>query len=147
MYEAGQYATVQIDGRSATLFADRDLQQTNIEFRGILTFTRTLSLQFFFQTLWARGTYVEYRALESPTTFRPVPVPGGLYDFNQTSLNANVLLRWEYLPGSAVYLVWTQARYGETGEYRRGFADSFQDAFLLPHDDVVMLKVNYWLGW
>jgi hypothetical protein len=147
VFEAGHYATVQIDGRSATLFADRDLQQTNIEFRGILTFTRTLSLQFFFQTLWARGTYAEYRALESPTSFRPFAVPDGLYDFNQTSLNANVLLRWEYLPGSAVYLVWTQARYGNTGDPDRGFADSFQDAFLLPHDDVVMVKVNYWLGW
>ena len=36
------------------------------------------------------------------------------------TVNANVLLRWEYLPGSTMYLVWTQARYGDNGLYGLG---------------------------
>jgi hypothetical protein len=147
VYEGGRYALAAVNGRPATLFADRDLQQMNIEFRGTLTFTRDLSLQFFLQTLLARGRHSGYRALTGPAAFEPVNLPPASYDFNQTSLNANVLLRWEYLPGSTVYLVWTQARYGATGVYTRDFGESLRQTFLLPHDDLVMLKVNYWLGW
>jgi len=147
VYSGGQYATVTVDQLPRTLFADRDLQQVNVELRGTLTFTRTLSLQFFLQTLFARAKYQDYRALQSSTTFVPVPDPVPPYDFNQSSLNANVLLRWEYLPGSTVYLVWTQERFGAIAEYARDFGETFHDTFLLPHDDVVMLKVNYWLGW
>lgn len=147
VYEGGRYALATVNGRPATLFADRDLQQMNIEFRGTLTFTRSLSLQFFLQTLLARGRHGGYRALTGPAAFEPVNLPPASYDLNQTSLNANVLLRWEYLPGSTVYLVWTQARYGVTGVYARDFGESLRQTFLLPHDDLVMLKVNYWLGW
>jgi hypothetical protein len=65
-------------------------------------------------------------------------------DFNEAILNANVLLRWEYIPGSTLYLVWTQARSGDSGDYSSGFGPRFRDTFALPHEDVLVLKVSYW---
>jgi hypothetical protein len=118
----------------------------DLAFRGIITFTRTLSLQFTTQVLIARGAYRNTRRLVDATSFEPEPIPEGQDDFNTTTLNANVLLRWEYLPGSTAYLVWTQQRYGDSGNADTGLKQRFWDTFELPHDDVVLLKVSYWLS-
>jgi hypothetical protein len=73
----------------------------------------------------------------------------GLGDFNFRQLRSNVVLRWEYLPGSTAFLIWshgqtdfeTEGRFG-TGGLSRGLSGLF-DA---PSEDVVMIKVNYWVG-
>jgi Domain of unknown function (DUF5916) len=129
----------------SSLFADRDIDELDLELRGILTFTRTLTLQFYTQMLLARGKYVHYRRLMGDALFAS-DVPSALdYDFNQGTFNANVLLRWEFVPGSALYLVWTQSRAGDSGWYQTGFGSRFGEVFALPHEDVLFLKVSYWL--
>jgi hypothetical protein len=128
-----------------SLFADRDVDELDLELRGILTFTRNLTLQFYTQMLLARGNYANYRRLTGSTTFAYDVTPTPDYNFNQGTFNANVLLRWEFMPGSALYLVWTQSRAGDSGQYQTGFSDRFEEVFALPHEDVVFLKVSYWL--
>ena len=141
----GRVASVSIGGETYSLFADRDLDEIDLELRGTLTFTRTLSLQFFLQTLIARGKYENYRALVSSTGFNSAIGTPPDYDFNQAVFNGNVLLRWEYLPGSTLYLVWTQSRYGDSGLPGTGYRERFRELFALPHEDVVYVKVSYWL--
>lgn len=67
-------------------------------------------------------------------------------DFNLRSLIGNAVIRWEYRPGSTVFLVWQhrQSAWANTGNFdlNRDLAGLW-DA---PSDDVFMLKVNYWLG-
>ncbi|MEX1275313.1 MAG: DUF5916 domain-containing protein, partial [Bacteroidota bacterium] len=81
-------------------------------------------------------------------TFTPVgPAYNNLnFNFNRLSLNSNLVLRWEYLPGSTVYLVWSQARSGEHGLYGTSFGDDFRDTFQLPLENVLLLKVSYWMS-
>jgi hypothetical protein len=141
----GEVATVPVGGSVYSLFADRNLDETDLGLRGTVTFTRKLSLQFFFQVLIARGDHQNYRALIPDGGFDPAIGSVPSYDFNQGIFNANVLLRWEYLPGSSLYLVWTQERYGDSGMYETSFRDRFGEIFALPHDDVLFLKVSYWL--
>lgn len=67
-------------------------------------------------------------------------------DFNVRSLIGNAVLRWEYRPGSRIFLVWQrhQARRSPIGDFAIG-----RDASSLariPADDVFMIKVDYWLG-
>jgi hypothetical protein len=66
-------------------------------------------------------------------------------DFNYLSLRGNAVLRWEYLPGSTVYLVWTQSRedFGSTGDFYLG--RSMDHLFNVKPDNIFMLKVTYWL--
>jgi hypothetical protein len=130
-----------------SVFGSRDVDQLDLELRGIVTFTRDLSLQFFSQVFLARGKYSEYKRLlptSDLTPYAPQPDFAGA-DFNLVMFNANVLLRWEYLPGSTLYLVWTQERADDSGLYTSGFNRRFSDAFTLPHQDVLLLKVSYWL--
>jgi hypothetical protein len=67
-------------------------------------------------------------------------------DFNVVSLRGNAVLRWEYRPGSTLFLVWQQRRYD-----RRAFGDfdfdrDRNDMLGLHPDNVFIIKVNYWLG-
>ena len=66
--------------------------------------------------------------------------------FTFRSLRGNAVLRWEYRPGSTIFLVWT--RNGAT-QVPRGQIDFGTDANALfqgPSENIFMVKVNYWLG-
>jgi hypothetical protein len=66
--------------------------------------------------------------------------------FTLRSLRGNALLRWEYLPGSTLYLVWTRS---SASELTRGTLDFGSDARALfrgPAENIFLIKVNYWLG-
>ncbi|MBI4427983.1 MAG: carbohydrate binding family 9 domain-containing protein [Ignavibacteriales bacterium] len=67
-------------------------------------------------------------------------------DFNFTSLRGNSVLRWEYRPGSTIYLVWTQSRseYDGDGEFR--FRRSFNRLFSTKPDNIFMVKFTYWFN-
>ena len=66
-------------------------------------------------------------------------------DFNYMSLRGNAVLRWEYLPGSTLYLVWTQSRqdYEAAGDFR--FGKSLNNLLGVKPDNIFMLKISYWL--
>ena len=132
-----------------SVFGDRDLDEIDMGLRGIVTFTRSLSLQWFVQVLLARGQYGNYQRAATSTSLVPYDYASNpafsSHDFNESTLNANLLLRWEYVPGSTFYLVWTQARYGESGNYDQKFGETFKETFSLPMENVLMAKVSYLL--
>jgi hypothetical protein len=67
-------------------------------------------------------------------------------DFNLRSFRGNAVLRWEYLPGSTLYLVWTQSRADqeETGSFQ--FRRSFRRMLDAQPDNIFMIKLTYWWG-
>ena len=67
-------------------------------------------------------------------------------DFNVRSLLGNAVLRWEYRPGSTIFLVW-QRQQDESA--RVGDFDFGRDVGALwgiPANNRFILKVNWWLG-
>jgi hypothetical protein len=68
-------------------------------------------------------------------------------NFDARSLVGNVVYRWEYRPGSTLFLVWTQSRSDQLAYV--GTLDFARDrgALFAAHpDNVFLVKVNYWLG-
>jgi hypothetical protein len=65
-------------------------------------------------------------------------------DFNFKSLRGNAVLRWEYLPGSTLYLVWTQSRSDNEviGDFQ--FNRSFRRLWKTRPDNIFMVKMTYW---
>ncbi len=137
-----------ISRNAFNLFGDRSIDQYNFSLRGTFTLSRTVSLQFFTQVLLAKGHYENFKRTITPDNLQPYNYPAyaGYYDpdFNEKTVNANLVLRWEYMPGSTFYFVWTQARYGDDGNFARTFSDNFADAFRLPMNNVFLAKINYW---
>ncbi len=67
-------------------------------------------------------------------------------DFTFRSLRGNAVLRWEYHPGSTLYLVWTRSA---SASLLRGTMDFATDAGALlrePSDNIFLLKLSYRLG-
>jgi len=66
-------------------------------------------------------------------------------NFNYISLRGNAVLRWEYLPGSTLFLVWTQSRQDvdSNGDFR--FGKSLDNLFGVRPDNIFMIKLSYWL--
>ena len=64
--------------------------------------------------------------------------------FSFVSLRASAVLRWEYRPGSTVYLVWNQNQ--DTEEENSLFRPgrSFRALRAARPDTVVMVKASYW---
>ena len=58
------------------------------------------------------------------------------------------VLRWEYRPGSTLFIVWTQGRFDQAGaEGSRSMGGDFRDLFDLHPDNTFLVKASYWINW
>ncbi len=92
------------------IFGARDTRSLDFSLRGRLAFTPDLSLQLYTQLFVARGRYDRFQLLQSPdaqAAFAPYPKR---HPFSLSSFLSNLVLRWEFRPGSRLYLVWSQTR-------------------------------------
>jgi hypothetical protein len=64
--------------------------------------------------------------------------------FNQ--FRSNLVLRWEYNPGSTIYLVWSQDRDRTTGYESSSFAKTVDRVFNIYPDNIFMIKINHWFS-
>ena len=132
------------------VFGTLDYRELAADLRLNFTFTPRLSLQLYMQPLIASGNYLVLKELAAPRTFdfieyagRPSFLP---YDpnFTVSSLRANLVLRWEYLPGSTIYFVWTNDKftYAQTGtmDFQRNVSTLVNDE----PDNIFSLKITYW---
>jgi hypothetical protein len=135
-------------------FAQLDQWTMSLTTRINYTMSPTLSLQIYAQPFTSIGDYTEWkeltatpRARKYDDRFQPYgggADPGGV---NFKQLNTNTVLRWEYRPGSILFLVWQQGRddfqQGPTGfQFRRDFGE-----FLKLHpNNTFLIKMSYWFN-
>jgi hypothetical protein len=135
---------------TSSIFAERTVSQWDMTTRGSFVFAQDLTLQYYLQVFFAKGKYENTERMISNDIFTSYvfnpPGASDPPDFSNLSLKSNVVLRWEYSPGSTLFLVWSQARQGAQGAYLTTFADNISDTFSLPADNVVLLKVSYWFS-
>ncbi len=68
-------------------------------------------------------------------------------DFNFRSLRGNLVLRWEYRPGSTIFLVWTQDRFShEPFAGNLSVSDDISGLRGAKPDNIFLIKFNYWLS-
>jgi hypothetical protein len=134
-------------------------------------FTPRLSLQAYVQPLLSVGTFTNFKELARPRSydfnnygtggstivrdslFRVDPDgagPAGTFtfsnpDFNYKSLRGDIVLRWEFAPGSTIYLVWTQSRFNSenAGDYQ--FSRDVKNIFSSQPDNIFLMKIAYWI--
>jgi hypothetical protein len=63
------------------------------------------------------------------------------------SFRTTNVLRWEYKPGSTLFIVWQQARQNDdvAGSFR--FGRDFRDIFRSAPRNVFLVKLAYWLNY
>jgi hypothetical protein len=149
-----QYLATVADPKATSTFGARyvfgGLDQTELALplRVNLVLSPRLSFQLYAQTLLSTGAYDAIQELAAPRTYNFQPYTGDLADpdFNVKALRANAVLRWEFRLGSTLYLVWTQRRENRAHPGDFSFGRDARDLFRAPSDDVLMLKIAWWLG-
>ncbi|HEV7588153.1 MAG TPA: DUF5916 domain-containing protein [Longimicrobium sp.] len=67
-------------------------------------------------------------------------------DLNFRSLRGNAVLRWEYRPGSTLFLVWQQQRSGAESFGDFEFSRDANAIFRQRPDNIFVVKASYWIG-
>jgi hypothetical protein len=120
-------------------------------FRVNYTLTPNLSIQTYAEPFVSAGEYFGYKQLidgRAPAyadRYAAYDYPDDA-DFNYRSFRTTNVLRWEYKPGSSLFVVWQQGRSGdgELGDFR--FGRDFGGVFSAPAHNVFLIKLSYWLN-
>lgn len=67
-------------------------------------------------------------------------------DFNVLSLIGNAVLRWEYRPGSTVFIVWQRQQERDDGFGNLDLGRDLDALWGAPAQNRFIIKLNYWLG-
>jgi hypothetical protein len=111
-------------------------------------FQPTLSLQGYVSPYASAVHYRDFKSLARPGSYEFEPYPyTGDPSFIVGSLKSNLVLRWEYRPGSSCFLVWTHGR----SAFESGFGEflpgrTYADVLADKPENVILLKVSYHLG-
>ena len=143
-----------IKDSTGTHYTFAHLNQKTVSLTGRVDYTLStvLTLQLYAQPFVSKGTYSNVRELADPNAaafdnrYKPyAATPGG---FNDKEFNSTVVLRWEYRPGSTLFVVWTQGRADYTQiEGPRSLAGNFRDMFDLHPNNTFLVKASYWINW
>jgi hypothetical protein len=156
------------------VFGELDQTNLSASIRLNWTFSPSLSLQLFMQPLFAVGDYSNFKELMSPSskyynvygegdseisydgetgeyTVDPdVNGSSGRFsfenpDFNFKSLRSSVVLRWEYMPGSVFYFVWTHDKINFDDPGRMRLTRDLKNLWESEANNVLLVKFSYWI--
>jgi len=134
------------------VYGELDSRTLDLTTRASVSFTPELSLELYLQPFIAIGDYVRFKELTAAETYRFQSFDlGETRDFHRRSLRSNLVLRWEFRPGSMLYVVWSQSRSAsleevtdEDLEFRplSRLGSSLTD----DGDNLFLVKASYWYG-
>jgi hypothetical protein len=164
-----QYVGTLEGGRTETygqryVFAAVERREVVLRLRANLFLSPELSLEAYAEPFAASGAYSRYgelgrardralRLYEDVTRLEDgsLQVAEGASsfllsapDFNLRSFRSNVVLRWEWLPGSTLFVVWQQDRSVDAVRGNALAPRSLGEALLAPGAHTFALKLNWW---
>ena len=129
------------------------LQYTkSVNLRVDYTISPELSVQLYASPFVSKGTFTNQRELANPRAAdyddRFQPFGGGpLGGFNVKEFRSNLVVRWEYRPGSTLFLVWTQGRnHNDPTQGIGSFKDDLDALFAAYPHNTFLIKASYWLN-
>jgi hypothetical protein len=133
-------------------FARLDQDLLDLTARANVTLSPTLSIQLYAQPFLASGDFSNWRELDDPRAesydarFRPYgggADPGG---FNGKQFNSNAVVRWEYRPGSVLFVVWQQGRQDNRDPGTFELGRDLRNLFATHPDNTILVKLSYWFN-
>jgi hypothetical protein len=173
-----QYVTdMNVDNVDKYIFASIDRKTINTSFRVNLNLSPNLTFQYWGQPFVATGKYYDHKLIVDPmagsynnrfSAYSPgqIHLDGDQYnidentdgktdysfdkpDFNVREFLSNLVIRWEYNPGSSVFLVWSQTRSSSNNTGNLDLFNDLDDLFNTgdnkPHN-VFLVKFSYRFG-
>jgi hypothetical protein len=146
-----------------------------MSFRVNFNLSPDLTLQYWGQPFIASGRYYDFKYITDPmssdyhnrfVTYTPSQISLvddnyysidentdgiedyaiGKPDFSVQEFLSNLVIRWEYNPGSSVYLVWSQTRSDKNDTGMMDFSNDMGDLFSEKPHNVFLIKFSYRFG-
>jgi len=88
----------------------------------------------------ARNLYAVSEAGGGPSYAFPNP------DFSFRQFRSNLVARWEWKPGSSLYVVWSQGRTSNVASWESSFESNWNELWAQHPDNVLLVKLAYWFS-
>lgn len=164
---------IDLADKSEYILANINQKTAGLVLRADYSLTPTMSIQYYGQPFISAGKYNNFKRVtnskadnyenrfhqfsdseisyNSTNSVYDVSDASGNYsikntDFNFLQFKSNLVVRWEYSPGSTFFLVWTQNRTGYNDNGVFSFENDFDNLFSEHPDNVFLVKFNRWLS-
>jgi hypothetical protein len=159
------------DGSTRFVVGRMDQRTTALTARMNFAFTPEITLEFYAQPFLSVAQFGELYEVEQPRhrafdhRFRRLELrsdggryvavdPGGRHptfsfgrpDFDLQEFTSNLVLRWEYRPGSVLFVIWSQGRTDFGPGDSRALLEQSRRLVESPSANRLLLKLSYWFG-
>lgn len=159
------------EGEDRYLFGTIDQKTFNVTIQVDYSITPDLSIQYYGSPFVSGGNYYDFKHITEPRaditsnrfhiygnneiflndneeTYEISESGGhnynfGLPDFNFRQFRSNMVLRWEYVPGSILFLVWSQGKTDSVSDGTFDLGNDFRDLFKTRGRDIFLVKLSY----
>jgi Domain of unknown function (DUF5916) len=165
--------TAETSGGPRYLLGRIDQDTLAVTFRADLQITPDLSIQYYGSPFVSTGRYTTFKRVTAPhaddyanrfhvltndelaydgtSNQYTVSEAGAMYtfanpDFSFREFRSNLVTRWEFKPGSTMYVVWAQGRTAGIDQWDASLGRAFNQLWNTPASNVLLLKVSYWLS-
>ncbi len=146
-YTHSQGAWSWLETQGATpIVGRRRLSQLDLNLRAAYAFSPTLTLQAYSQWLAGSWCFRDLHRYVDDDTLAPGATAQGPTTAGDRLWKGNLITRWEFRPGSTLFLVYTHGVWsGEASSTRGGLSPVRDLAWLrhLPSDDAVQVKLSW----
>ncbi|MBT3210050.1 MAG: carbohydrate binding family 9 domain-containing protein [Bacteroidetes bacterium] len=154
------------------IFANLDQKVFRVTSRIDINFTPNFSLQYYTSPFITGGIYDNFKNIIDPKASKlneryliynsqiSYMIDDNIYgidangngnsdftfdnpDFNFRQFRSNLVLRWEYSPGSVLFIVWSQSRTGSETNGKFDYKNDFKELFEITPYDVLLVKLSY----
>lgn len=168
--------TTSYNGEPRYLLAELNQKTMSFTFRLNYTINPEISIEYYGQPFISAGKYTNYKIAtnthadmfsgryqtfaNSQVTYNPANLTynfdenqDGISDYTATNpdfnfqqFRSNLVIRWEYRPGSTVFLVWSQGRTNTESDGTFIYGNDMKDLFSIIPYNVFLLKFSYWFS-
>jgi hypothetical protein len=137
-------------GRTHYVFGELRQRTSSMTFRVNYTLTPNLSVQLYGQPFVSAGRYERFKEMvdgRAPfeSRFVPFAYPESA-DFKVLSFRTTNVMRWEYKPGSTLFVVWQQGREGFSPDGSFRFGRDYGEVFATQSTNAFLVKLAYWFN-
>ncbi len=151
------------------LFSSIDQKTFNLTFRFELNFTPNLTLQYYGAPFISSADFYDYKIITNPRAanfsdrykllgsdvfnrnnfsidFDKNGTPDYAFsnpNFNFQQFRSNLVLRWEYIPGSVLFVVWSHEQSAIEGTSLFNVGSDLKNLFKIFPTDVLLMKLQY----
>ena len=145
--DIGYVDDIVIDDVDEIVFGQRDLQNVENVLQTSYIINNNLALDFRLRHYWLKARYDQFYLLTDDGYLEPSDY-GQNNDFNFNAFNIDMVLRWQFAPGSELAFAWKNNLLTfEESDLSEKYFNNLQHVLESPSDNSFSLKVLYYLDY